>query len=290
MPVYVFTGLFTATTYLLAGFAREQVCTYMCPWPRFQAAMLDEQSITVTYQAWRGEPRHAGRRSEAQTAPKFGDCVDCDACVHVCPTGIDIREGSQLGCINCGLCIDACNHVMEKVGTRPYLISWDTLARQKGKAQGVNVKVKFLRVRTILYMVALAVVGISLLTALVTRSTATLSVIHDRAPLYVTLRDGSLRNGYTIKIANKTQADANYVLKVSGVDHALITMPETGAKGEGAVNLEIAASSVGNFRLLIEGKVDSVPGGHIPVQFILREASGHRIVYQQLFMGPGAEP
>ena len=101
--VYFFTFLFTATTYLLAGWAREQVCTYMCPWPRFQSAMLDEHSLTVTYQGWRGEPRTRGKR--AANAVPAGDCVDCGACVTVCPTGIDIRDGIQLECINCGLCI-----------------------------------------------------------------------------------------------------------------------------------------------------------------------------------------
>ncbi len=111
--VYFFTGLFTATTYVLAGWAREQVCTYMCPWPRFQAAMLDEQTLTVTYQAWRGEPR--GKKHQDETWQGRGDCVDCNACVHVCPTGIDIRDGQQLECINCGLCVDACNGVMTKL-------------------------------------------------------------------------------------------------------------------------------------------------------------------------------
>jgi cytochrome c oxidase accessory protein FixG len=113
--VYAMTALFTATTYLLAGWAREQVCTYMCPWPRFQSAMLDEQSLIVTYQGWRGEPRGHGKR----TGAALGDCIDCSACVHVCPTGIDIRDGLQLECIGCGLCIDACNHVMEKTDRRP---------------------------------------------------------------------------------------------------------------------------------------------------------------------------
>ena len=91
--MYFFIFLFTATTYALAGWAREQVCTYMCPWPRFQSAMLDEQSLTVTYQGWRGEPRSRGKRQEDVRA---GDCIDCGACVTACPTGIDIRDGIQL--------------------------------------------------------------------------------------------------------------------------------------------------------------------------------------------------
>ena len=103
---YFFVGLFTATTYLLAGWAREQVCTYMCPWPRFQSAMFDEDTLIVTYQKWRGEPRGKA------TKEGIGDCVDCGQCVAVCPTGIDIRDGNQMECIGCAHCVDACNPVM----------------------------------------------------------------------------------------------------------------------------------------------------------------------------------
>ena len=198
--VYFFTALFTATTYLFAGWAREQVCTYMCPWPRFQSAMLDEQSLTVTYQGWRGEPRLRGRRHDDTQG---GDCIDCGACVTACPTGIDIRDGIQLECINCGLCVDACNHVMERTGRPKWLITWDTLADQAAKAEGRQATFKFLRPRTIIYVSALFIAVSVMTVALATRSSVGLSVLHDRAPLFVRLPDGSLRNGYTVKIANK---------------------------------------------------------------------------------------
>jgi cytochrome c oxidase accessory protein FixG len=173
--VYALTGLFTLTTYLLAGWAREQVCTYMCPWPRFQSAMLDEQSIIVTYQGWRGEKRgHAKHGTE-----KFGDCVDCDACVHVCPTGIDIRDGVQLECINCGLCIDACNHVMEKLDRDPWLITWDTLSGQKAKAEGRTETLHLVRPRTVIYLTALLMCSGLVAYGLVARATTNLSIIHD---------------------------------------------------------------------------------------------------------------
>ncbi|MEX2643417.1 MAG: cytochrome c oxidase accessory protein CcoG [Acetobacterales bacterium] len=112
--VLYFVGLFTASTYLLGGIAREQVCTYMCPWPRFQSAMTDEDTAVVTYEAWRGEPRGPVRKEQGRDGR--GDCVDCKQCIAVCPTGIDIRDGNQLECIGCGLCIDACNDIMARVG------------------------------------------------------------------------------------------------------------------------------------------------------------------------------
>ena len=115
---YVWIGILTFTTYALAGFMREQVCLYMCPWPRIQAALTDEHALNVTYRYDRGEPRMSAKKAEAARAKgePAGDCVDCQQCVIVCPTGVDIRDGAQLGCIQCGLCIDACDNVMAKIG------------------------------------------------------------------------------------------------------------------------------------------------------------------------------
>ena len=112
---YVTVAVLTATTFVLGGFLREQVCIYMCPWPRIQTAMMDEKSLLVTYKDWRGEPRGSVKKAEKNPGA-FGDCVDCNQCVAVCPTGIDIREGPQIGCITCALCIDACDKVMDQIG------------------------------------------------------------------------------------------------------------------------------------------------------------------------------
>jgi len=203
LKVYFFFALFTATTYLLGGIAREQVCTYMCPWPRFQAAMQDEQTLAVTYQRWRGEPR--GKHKAGQDWSGRGDCVDCRACIAVCPTGIDIRDGQQLECINCGLCVDACNDIMKKVGRPAGLIAFATAASQVERAAGRAAPYRLLRLRTAVYAGVLALVGIAMLAALALRPAVTLTVIRDRQPLYVTLADGSIRNGYTLKIANRTR-------------------------------------------------------------------------------------
>ena len=286
--VYAMTLLFTCTTYLLAGWAREQVCTYMCPWPRFQSAMLDEQSLIVTYEGWRGEPRGHTKQMDPAAA-KLGDCVDCHACVHVCPTGIDIRDGLQLSCIGCGLCIDACNHVMDKLDRAPWLITWDTLTRQKARAAGRSEKLHLLRPRTMIY--AAALVGCAGLVAygLVARATTTISVIHDRAPIFVRLKDGGIRNGYAIKIANKTQSAASYTLSVDGLPGAQLALPEQSPAFGPAANLTVPASEVGAFRLVLQGRPVS-PQPRQTLQFTLRNTqTGETLHNSAMFMCPGAD-
>ncbi len=290
--VYAMTFLFTATTYLLAGWAREQVCTYMCPWPRFQSAMLDEQSLIVTYQGFRGEPRGHGKRGvdEVPAAEKLGDCIDCNACVHVCPTGIDIRDGLQLECIGCGLCIDACNHVMEKTDQQPWLITWDTLARQKAKAQGRTEKLRLIRPRTLIYLSALMLCFAAVIWGISGRSTTTLSLIHDRAPVFVRLKDGSIRNGYTVKLANKTQADATYEMSVTGLNAAKLSLPESSPTLGATVPFEVAPSKVGTFRLVVQGSPDATQGGRQDILFTLRNTTtGELLRYRALFLSPEAE-
>jgi cytochrome c oxidase accessory protein FixG len=287
--VYALTFLFTATTYLLAGWAREQVCTYMCPWPRFQSAMLDEQSLIVTYQGWRGEPR--GHRRHDAKAPALGDCVDCSACVHVCPTGVDIRDGVQLGCINCGLCADACNLVMDKMGMAPWLITWDTLAGQKARAAGMREKLHLIRTRTVIYLLSLSLCTGAVTYGLAARSTTTLSAIHDRAPVFVHLKDGSIRNGYTVKLANKTQLQAAYTLSVGGLAHAAISLPEQSPTFSTSVHLQVAADSVGTLRVLIEGTPNATPDGKQEVTFALvNQQSGETRQYRALFLSPALSP
>jgi cytochrome c oxidase accessory protein FixG len=283
--VYFFTWLFTFTTYLLAGCAREQVCTYMCPWPRFQSAMLDDQSFTVTYQGWRGEPRTRGKR--AVDAPAGGDCIDCGACVTACPTGIDIRDGIQLECINCGLCIDACNHVMERTHRDKWLITWDTLSRQAAKQAGRHEPIHLIRPRTLIYLAVLAVAIIGLTVALVMRSTVELSVQRDRAPVYVRLADGSLRNGYTVKIVNKTAHHAAFDLTVGGLSGASLVVAEADAKPDSTLRMLSASDEVSTFRVLVTARPSSLSDGSLPVEFVLRDTgTGGRTVYRSSFMGP----
>jgi cytochrome c oxidase accessory protein FixG len=283
--VYFFTWLFTFMTYLLAGWAREQVCTYMCPWPRFQSAMLDDQSFTVTYQAWRGEPRKRGKRQESE--PPAGDCIDCGACVTACPTGIDIRDGMQLECINCGLCVDACNHVMERTHRDKWLITWDTLSRQAAKKAGRHEPIKIIRPRTIIYLTVLLAAMIGMTVALLTRSTLGLSVQRDRAPLFVPLADGALRNGYTVKIANKTQIHAAFDLSVDGLPGATLTLAEGDSKPAPVLRMLSASDEVDTFRVLLTARPAALTSGSQPVDFVLRDtATGKQTVYHSAFMGP----
>ncbi|MDR3538462.1 MAG: cytochrome c oxidase accessory protein CcoG, partial [Acetobacteraceae bacterium] len=290
--VYFFTFLFTGTTYLLAGWAREQVCTYMCPWPRFQSAMLDEQSLTVTYQGWRGEPRSRGKRPPGEVGGTLGagDCVDCGACVTACPTGIDIRDGIQLECISCGLCIDACNHVMERTGRPGWLITWDTLADQAAKAAGNHAGFRFFRPRTIIYLSALVLAATLMIGALAMRPGIGLSVQHDRAPLFVRLADGNLRNGYTVKIVNKAEVPVTFEVTTQGLFGAILTEADEGLGPATTLGLPVGADSVGTFRVLVSGQPAAMVEGSQPIDFTLRNTvSGEQTVYHSVFLGPNEQ-
>ena len=176
---YLWIGILTFTTYSLAGFMREQVCTYMCPWPRIQAALTDEHALNVTYRYDRGEPRGALKRNELlrdQGLPA-GDCIDCGQCVAVCPTGVDIRKGLQIDCIQCGLCIDACDTVMAKINRPARLIAYDTDLNVKRRHCGEPAGFKLVRGRTVLYAVIMLVVGGIMIFTLATRDLSGISVI-----------------------------------------------------------------------------------------------------------------
>ena len=198
-------------TYLMAGFAREHVCTFMCPYARFQSAMFDDNSLIITYDEKRGEPR-----AKAPKDGNFegrGDCIDCKQCVVVCPTGIDIRRGLQMECIACGLCIDACNNVMDRVGLPRGLIRYDTLASISDPG---NPKKKFtlLRWRTFFYAAILTVFLGLILRGLIYKSEFEFNASHNRNPIYVMMSDGSIRNSYSLNIVNKTNLVKKFKLKL----------------------------------------------------------------------------
>jgi len=232
---YATMGVLTATTFIFGGFMREQVCIYMCPWPRIQSAMLDEKSLTVTYKDWRGEPRHRGIKKAELSDLRLGDCIDCDQCVSVCPTGIDIREGPQVGCITCALCIDACDKVMARVGRPRGLIDYTTFENAELERRGEApkpIRRELFRPRTILYFTAWAAIGVAILFGLGNRTRLDISAQQDRNPLYVRLSDGAVRNGYTVKIRNMEERPRTVSLTLEGLPGAVL-WTETGTR-EGA--------------------------------------------------------
>lgn len=239
----------TGTTYLMAGFARQQVCKYMCPYARFQSAMFDRDTLVIGYDEKRGEPRGKFRDKQANS---YGDCVDCSLCVQVCPVGIDIRNGLQYECIACGLCIDACNSVMDKLELPRGLIRYDTVTNQEARAAGLPVAglwSHILRWRTFFYTGVLVLIGGIMLYSLVTRSPLELHVMHDRNPLFVMLSDGEIRNGYDIRILNKTRDDRVYTLQVTGIEAHTIAIESAGHVEPD--HLPVFADSVGQFRLFL---------------------------------------
>ncbi|HET6196311.1 MAG TPA: cytochrome c oxidase accessory protein CcoG, partial [Acetobacteraceae bacterium] len=279
--IYFFVGLLTATTYLLAGWAREQVCTYMCPWPRFQAAMLDEQSVIVTYQKARGEPR--GKHKAGDSWDGRGDCVDCRLCINVCPTGIDIRDGQQIECIGCGLCVDACNETMRKVDRPLGLIRWDTLARQQAREQGQSAPWKAVRPRTVLYATLFAIVAIVMVVTFFLRTTADLSAQRDRSPNFVRLSNGDIRNSYTVKISNKDQRERRFVLEMQGLPGGTLAVTNPPDANPG---LPVHADNVGTFRVLVTVPAGQAPSGSHAIEFRVHDEAGQGATHTSVFVGP----
>jgi len=279
---YLFIGLFAATTYLLGGIAREQVCTYMCPWPRIQAALQDEDSLIVSYHPARGEPRGAHKKGESWE--NRGHCVDCNQCVAVCPMGIDIRDGQQLECISCALCIDACNDVMDKVGLPRSLIGYDSLAGVMADKADAKPKLRPIRPRTVLYAALIVLVGAVMLFALLTRADLGLAVERDRNPLFVALSDGSIRNGYTVHVQNKHHDERTFVLSVEGLPGAHLAVVD--AENDLAAELTVPADRMQSFRLFV-----TVPRGALhdeasDIVFRLRGAGGETVRYDSVFRAP----
>ncbi len=215
--------VFAGTTYGLAGFARDQVCTFMCPWPRLQGAIWDAEAFTVNYRDYRGEARMSAKKAaeaRSQGLPA-GDCVDCGACVAVCPIGIDIRLGPNFACINCGLCVDACDGVMAKLDRPRGLIDYESWRNiERGRAGEARVS-RLVRPKTVVLSLACVTLAGLIAVSFVTKTTAVLSVQHDRDPLAVRLSDGSVRNAYTVKLLNKSAAPQSFRVGISGVDAAL---------------------------------------------------------------------
>ena len=222
---YLTIAILTATTFVFGGFMREQVCIYMCPWPRIQAAMMDPDTITVAYREWRGEDR---KNSEAVKAgAPQGDCIDCMACVNVCPVGIDIRDGQQMECITCALCIDACDDVMARIGKPRGLIDYIALSDEEAERAGAAPKKlmsHILRARTMLYTAVWMLIGVGLVYALFVRSDIEMTVSPVRNPTYVLQSDGSIRNIYDVRLRNKLGEEREFHLSLTSDENLRIEL------------------------------------------------------------------
>lgn len=225
-PAYATAAFITATTYVMAGVAREQVCTYMCPYARFQSAMYDAETLIVSYNQARGEGATARRKLhkgyktlDERRAAGAGDCIDCGYCVQVCPTGIDIRNGIQLECINCALCIDACDTIMDSLEWPRGLISYTS-----EKALETGKEPSLLRPKVVAYaLVLLAAIG-GLVWSVLQQAPYDLVVAQVRQPIYVRLSDGSIQNSYEIKVNNKTTESMLLNFSVQGLEGAELDM------------------------------------------------------------------
>ncbi|WP_066685368.1 cytochrome c oxidase accessory protein CcoG [Caulobacter sp. CCH9-E1] len=268
VTAYVSCFLLTCTTYIFAGWMREQVCTYMCPWPRIQGAMLDHHSLQVTYLGFRGEPR--GPHKKGQSWEGRGDCVDCRQCVVVCPMGIDIRDGAQLECINCGLCVDACDDIMTKMGRPTGLIAYDSEAAVSHRSSGCKPQYKPVRSRTIYYALAMTIVGGLTLWSLFSRPDADLHVIRDRNPVFVRMHDGAVRDGYTLKIGNRTFVEQRFDVSFEGVPGARLSHP--GGEGQ-QVSIVVPADQVVPLRVFVTAPPNAELDASVPARFVIRSGN-----------------
>lgn len=268
--------MFFLGTYILAGFMREQVCFWLCPYARIQGVMSDAQTILPTYDYNRGEPRGKIRRGGEVVALQ-GDCIDCFQCVQVCPTGVDIRNGQQLGCITCGLCIDACDSVMDKIGKPHGLIRYASLDELSGKPK----KEMWQHPRTLVYIgiILLALGGI--VWGLTHMGSLTLKVLHERQPLFVQMSDGSVQNKYDFKVLNKTDHDFN--VKISA---------EEAVKGQIIVDAErlplIHHGRGTSFTVFVKAPAANFSKDVVPIRFRLENVDDPAVFteYTSQFYGP----
>lgn len=289
---YVTVAVLTLTTVTLGGFMREQVCIYMCPWPRIQTAMMDEKSLLVTYKDWRGEPRGSVKKAQANPG-KFGDCIDCTMCVQVCPTGIDIREGPQIGCITCALCIDACDRVMAGIGRPRGLIDYATLEDCKAEAAGAPPRPAWqalLRPRTIAYTLIWGSIGLAMLFALGVRDRLGLSVAPDRNPPFMLLSDGSVRNAYTLRLRNMTTAPRRMTVAIEGLPGAAMWTDTTSrAAAARRITVTVPADSTQSLRAYVVAP-ETTPSADFAFTMTALDADRESASAMTSFTAPGETP
>ncbi|GMU67598.1 MAG: hypothetical protein AMXMBFR36_38720 [Acidobacteriota bacterium] len=266
---WFFTGLSTVAILLFAGKMREQVCIYMCPYARFQSAMFDQDTLIISYDAGRGEPRGPIGR-----APERGDCVDCTLCVQVCPMGIDIRDGLQYQCIACAACIDACAPVMARVGRPSGLVRYTTLAALEGRGA------RLARPRVLIYSTLISAVVLALTVALVRRVPLELDVLRDRTASYRESRDGEIENVYRLRVLNMDQRDHLYRLEVEG--------PEGASVDYRAEELRVGAGEIRDVAVRVRIPPESLTERSTEIELELEAIDDERIEVREgsRFLGP----
>jgi cytochrome c oxidase accessory protein FixG len=270
-----------------AGFLREQVCTYMCPYARFQGAMFDRDTLIIAYDAERGEPRGSRRKGVPSvlelpkladgtfvgSAPRLGDCIDCTICVQVCPTGIDIRNGLQYECIACGACIDACDSVMDRMGYPRGLVRYATLNSLEHQTPHV------LRPRIVVYGLILLALCIGFAYAVFNRTPLLVDVLRDRNALYRIVAEGAIENAYTFKIVNKDQVAHRYAITLAEGGEGLVL-------GANAAEVAVAAEGVANVAVTVQAPPGMVKGPR-EVVFEVRALDGDmKRTQKSRFFGP----
>jgi len=267
--------LFFLGTFILAGFMREQVCFWLCPYARIQSVMVDRDSIIPSYDIARGEPR--GRLKKGADDELKGDCVDCNQCVAVCPTGVDIRESAlQEGCIMCGVCIDACDTVMEKIDKPKGLIRYASENEMQGQVQPPLLK----RPRVIIYLAISLASILAIVYGLASIPALEMHVVHERQPLYVKMSDGSIQNTYTIKILNKLPEELDVKVIIEGVAGAeIIDLPDV---------LTLKSAKVVPYTIRIKWQQSGMTGENVPVIFKVEALNDPNITeeYESFFVGP----
>ena len=266
--------LFMSGTYILAGFMREQTCFWLCPYARIQGVMYDADTILPTYDVDRGEPR--GKLKKGQTEEGKGDCISCNQCVAVCPTGIDIRHGQQEGCITYALCIDACDSVMRKIGKPEKLIKYASLEEMEGKPKQTFLK----RPRVLIYLSILVLSVSGLIYGVNNLGTFDIKVIHERQPLFVRMSNGNIQNKYNLKILNKTDKDMNISIVIEGPEG----METKGLKQK----MKLPAGKLTSFITFIRIPKSNLKSSRTPINFRVQsfEVFEDNIEYMSMFFSP----
>ncbi|MCG8379932.1 MAG: cytochrome c oxidase accessory protein CcoG [Proteobacteria bacterium] len=264
---------FTMATYINAGWMREQVCKYMCPYARFQSAMFDKDTLIISYDEKRGEPRGSRRPGTDYRAEGLGDCINCTLCVQVCPTGIDIRNGLQYECIGCSACIDVCDDVMEKMSYPKGLIRYTTQNAIDGKPT------KIFRPRIIIYMIILALFSSLFVYSLSQRTAINLDIIHDRNQLYRETQ-GLIENIYTLKLINMDEEGHEFKIEAEGINNLILLIDKE--------TVFVEAGTVADLPVRLRASEDDLKGRSTEVQFTLTAVENNDLSITQTgkFLGP----